>query len=73
MDKEIENLDGQDTGILSRKGWHFITSYKSKQGGIGSDAHNNSLEKALAIDRPTGIRMIEEDELTTFEVWEFWK
>jgi len=73
MSNEIEKLDGQDTGLLNKQGWHFITSYKSKEGGTGSNAHNNAIEKATSIERPTGIRMIEEKEHTVFEVWEYWK
>jgi len=33
MGGEIEKLDGQDTAILNKQGWHFIISYKSKVGG----------------------------------------
>ena len=73
MSDEIEKLDGQDTGILNKQGWHLITHYKSKEGGTGSNAHNNAVEKALSIPRPTGIRTLEQDEYTVFEVWEYWK
>ena len=73
MSNEIEKLDGQDTAILNNQGWHFIISYKSKDGGTGSNAHNNAIEKAASIERPTGIRMIDEEERTVFEVWENWK
>jgi hypothetical protein len=73
MSEEIENLNELDTAILNKQGWHFIVSYKSKQGSKGSNAHNHALEKAASIKRPTGIRMVEKNELTEFEVWEFWK
>ncbi|MFK7814999.1 MAG: hypothetical protein AB8B92_01565 [Gammaproteobacteria bacterium] len=73
MSDEIEKLDGQDTGILNKQGWHFIVRYKSKDGSTGSNAHNHALEKALSIEQPTGIRMLEEGEQTIFEVWEYWK
>ncbi len=73
MGDEVEKLDGQDTGILNKKGWHLITHYKSKEGGTGSNAHNNAVEKATSIKRPTGIRKREDGEYTVFEVWEFWR
>lgn len=73
MNKDIEKLDGLDTGILNKKGWHFIIQYISKEGGTDSNAHNHAINKAVSIERPTGIRMIEDGEHTVFEVWEFWK
>ncbi len=73
MHDEIEKLDGQDTAILNMQGWHFIIRYKSKDGGTGSNAHNNAINKAKSIERPTGIRIVEEKDHTLFEVWEYWK
>lgn len=73
MSDEIEKLDGQDTAILNKQGWHFIISYKSKKGGKGSNAHNNAVEKSNSIERPTGIRTIQKERHTAFEVREFWK
>lgn len=73
MKDEIETLNGQDTEILNKQGWHFIIRYKSKEAGTGSNAHNNAIDKAKSIQRPTGIRVVEKDDYTLFEVWEYWK
>ena len=72
MSEEYENLDGEDTVILSRQGWNFVTSYKSREGGTGSTAYNSALEKANTIERPTGIRTLNDGSHTVFEVWEKW-
>ena len=65
-------LDGMDTGILNRKGWHFVTYFQSRQGGEGSSAYNKACERAKAHQRPAGIRTIVKDGITYWEIWEHW-
>ncbi len=72
MSEEYENLDGEDTVILNRQGWNFVTSYKSREDGTGSTAYNSAIEKANSIERQTGIRTRTEGVCTIFEVWEKW-
>ena len=50
MSEEFENLDEQDTAILNRQGWNFVTSYKSRDGGTVSTAYNSAVEKSNSIE-----------------------
>ena len=71
-DNELTKLDGEDTSILNRQGWNFVTSYKTKERGTGSTAYNSAVDKANSIERQTGIRTQVDGDYTVFEVWEKW-
>ena len=70
---EIESLDGQDTGILNRKGWHMVTHFRVSEGSDNSNAYDYAVEKVKNHNRPAGIRTIVRDGFTYHEVWDFWK
>ncbi len=70
--KDINNLDGYDTAILKRQGWFFVTYYQSREGGNGSNAYSNAIEKASTIDREVGLRSYIKNDVTYWEVWELW-
>lgn len=72
MGQTIENLDGEDSALLNKKGWFLVTFYQCRKDDacISLDlAHT----KANSIPRPTGIRTIEKDRYIVFEVWDYWK
>ena len=69
---EVEMLDGMDTGILNRQGWHFVTYFQTREGGEGSSAYNKARERAKAHNRPAGIRTVVKDGITYWEIWEHW-
>jgi len=68
----VEKLDELDTGLLEKKGWHFVTYYQSREGGDGSSAYNKAMEKALKHERKIGIRSVVKNEVTYYELWEHW-
>jgi len=70
---EIESLDGIDTNILNRKGWHLVTHFRVSQDSDESNAYNYAVEKVKNHNRPAGIRTIKKDGVTYHEVWDFWK
>lgn len=49
MDKKPENIDGE-TKFLNRKGWQFVTYYKSTD---SERAYNLAVEKSKKIERET--------------------
>lgn len=71
--KDVERLDELDTGLLEKKGWHFVTYYQSREGGEGSSAYNKAMEKALNHKRKAGIRTHIKDGVTYYELWEYWQ
>ena len=71
-ENKLTKLDDEDTAILTRQGWNFVTSYKSRESGTGSTAYNSAIEKANSIERQTGIRTQADGDYTVFEVWEKW-
>ena len=72
-EKDLVKLDGEDSVILNKQGWFLVTYYQSRKGSDGSNAYNRAVEKAESIDRKTGIRKVEKEDYTVFEIWEFWK
>jgi len=70
---EIESLDGLDTAILNRKGWHLVTHFRVSKDTDESNAYNYAVEKVKNHNRPAGIRTIIKDGVTYHEVWDFWK
>lgn len=70
--KVIETLDENDSAMLTKKGWHLVDLYRSRDGGEGSTAHNKALEKAQALKRKVGMRTVVKEGVTYFEVWEHW-
>ena len=72
QDKDITSLDGQDTNVLRKQGWFFVTFFQSSVGGKGSKAYNRAFEKAFSIEREVGLRSYEKDDITYWEVWEKW-
>ena len=68
--KDIARLDEQDADLLNKKGWFLVTYFQSKQGGQGSTAYNNAMEKALTLKRDVGLRSYVKDDYTYWEVWE---
>lgn len=72
QDRGITSLDGQDTNVLRKQGWFFVTFFQSSLGGNGSNAYNRAFEKAFSIEREVGLRSYVEDDITYWEVWEKW-
>lgn len=70
--KEIENLDGIDTQVLNRKGWHYLTYYKTTEGNDGSSAYDKAIERALKHERKVGIRTVVKENSTHYELWDKW-
>lgn len=70
--KEIENLDGLDTKVLNRKGWHYLTYFKTSAGTDGSSAYDKAVERAIAHERKVGIRTVVKDDVTHYELWDHW-
>ena len=70
---EIESLDGLDTNILNRKGWHLVTHFRVREGTDGSTAYNYAVEKVQSHNRQAGIRTITKNGVTYHEIWDFWK
>ena len=68
MDKKPENIEGE-TKFLNRKGWQFVTYYKSTD---SERAYNLALEKSKKIEREVSLRKRERDGYTFWEVWEKW-
>ena len=68
-EKRVINLDGEDTSILNKKGWHLVTYYKSSE---RSRAYNLAVEKANSIERQVGFRAYNQDGDIYWEVWEKW-
>ncbi|MGI9228171.1 MAG: hypothetical protein ACR2PU_05210 [Gammaproteobacteria bacterium] len=68
-EKHVTNLDGEDTGILNKKGWYLVTYYKSSE---SSRAYNLAVEKAHSIERQVGLRTYNQDGDIYWEVWEKW-
>ena len=68
-EKHVINLDGEDTGILNKKGWHLVTYYKSAE---SSRAYNLAVEKAYSIERQVGLRSYNQDGDIYWEIWEKW-
>ena len=68
-EKRIINLDSEDIGILSKKGWYLVTYYKSSE---CSRAFNLAVEKAYSIERQVGLRTYNQDGDIYWEVWEKW-
>jgi|GEM_PF-2358042 len=74
MDQELEDLDGNDSAILNRKGWFLVTYYQCRKNATACDSKNKAIEKAKSItDRKSGIRTVEKEEHIVFEVWDYWK
>ena len=69
---QIETLDGLDTSILERKGWHFVTYFQTRESGQGSSAYNKACERAKSHARQAGIRSVVKDGITYWEIWEHW-
>ncbi len=69
---QVEKLDGLDTGILNRKGWHFVTYFQTRQEAEGSSAEGKAYKKALEHKRKAGIRKFVKDGTTYWEIWEHW-
>ncbi len=69
---EIIEFDNEDSKILNKKGWFFVTHYRSRDSGQSTNAYNNAVKKALLINRKTGLRSYEKDGFTYWEVWELW-
>lgn len=72
-DQSLENLNDKDSVILNRKGWFLLTYYQARQDNPASNAYDRAVEKAKSSSRQTGIRTVERDDHTVFEVWEYWK
>lgn len=70
---EIESLNGQETGVLNRKGWHLVTHFRVSESADESKAYDYAVEKVKNHNRPAGIRTIVKDGVTYHEVWDFWK
>jgi len=68
MDKKPENIEG-DTKFLNRKGWYFVTYFKSTD---SSRAYDLAVEKSKKIEREVSLRKHEKDGYTFWEVWEKW-
>ena len=68
-EKHVINLDGEDAGILNKKGWYLVTYYKSSE---SSRAYNLAVEKAYSIERQVGLRTYNKDGDIYWEVWEKW-
>ena len=69
---QLDTLDGLDSGILKKQGWHFVTYFQSRQAGQGSSAYNKARQRALEHERQAGIRSIVKDGITYWEIWEHW-
>ena len=69
MVKEFEDLDGKDTGMLNKQGWHFVTYFKSKE---SSRAYNLAVEKSLTMTRKCGFKRYEKNGYFVWELWEKW-
>lgn len=70
---EIESLDGLDTNILNRKGWHLVTHFQVSESSGGSNAYDYAVEKVQNHNRPAGIRTVVREGVTFHEIWDFWK
>lgn len=71
--KKLDDLDGKDSAILNRQGWFLLTYYQARKGNTSSSAYDRAIDKAKSNPRQTGIRTIEKEDYTVFEVWEYWK
>ena len=69
MVKEFEDLGEQDTNMLNKKGWHFVTYFKSKE---SSRAYNLAVEKSFTLNRKCGFKRYEKDGYFVWELWEKW-
>lgn len=69
MNEEFENLDNKDTSVLNKKGWQFVTYYKSKE---SARAYNLAVEKSLKMSRKCGFKRYEKDGYYFWELWEKW-
>jgi len=70
---EIESLDGLATATLNSQGWHMLTYYRVRSGTDGSSAYNNAVKKVQNHNRHAGIRTIEKNGVTYYEIWDLWK
>ena len=70
---DLEILDGNDSAVLNKRGWFLVTYYQSRKGDESSKAYDYALDKASSIKRQTGIRTVQKQEHTIFEVWELWR
>ena len=68
MDEKPENIEGE-TKFLNRKGWQFVTYFKSTD---SERAYSLAVEKSKKIERETSLRKRERDGYTFWEVWEKW-
>ena len=66
---QVIKLDGEDAEILNKKGWHFVTYFKSSE---SSRAYNLVIDKAQSIKRQVGLRTYNQDGDVYWEVWEKW-
>ncbi len=70
---DIASLDGEDTDILNRKGWHLVTHFRARKDSDGSSAYNHAVERCKNHNRQAGIRTVFKNDHTYYEVWDFWK
>lgn len=71
--KEIETLDGMDTGLLHSRGWHLVTYFQTHEQSDPELVFGKALKRAEEHNRQAGIRSVEKNGKMYFEIWDFWK
>ncbi len=70
---DIEELDGEQSSILNKRGWFLVTYFQCRKDSQACESRDRAIAKANSIDRKTGIRIVEKEEYVVFEVWDYWK
>jgi len=73
MEDEFEDLDGEDSQLLNKRGWFLVTYFQCRKDKRACDSREQAITKAKSIDRRTGIRTVEKEDYVVFEVWDYWK
>ena len=73
MEHNHEDLDGEDSTILNKRGWFLVTYFQCRKDNEACTSRDKAIAKANSIDRKTGIRTVEKEDYVVFEVWDYWK
>jgi len=68
MENEFENLDGEDSQFLNKRGWFLVTYFQCRKDDQACESRDRAITKAKSIDRKTGIRTVEKENYVVFEV-----
>lgn len=73
MEHNHEDLDGEESVVLNKRGWFLVTYFQCRKDNKACGTRDKAIAKANSIDRKTGIRTVEKEEYVVFEVWDYWK